>query len=110
MEFQILGPLEVIDDGRELSIRGRKLQALLVGIGLATAIFLDATLIRMVLVPRRHAAARQSQLVDPELVGADPAATGRRAGGARDRAGTPLRIKRHRSLGQYLNTCSYELK
>ena len=30
MEFQILGPLEVIDDGRELSIRGRKLQALLV--------------------------------------------------------------------------------
>jgi len=30
MEFQILGPLEVIEDGRELSIRGRKLQALLV--------------------------------------------------------------------------------
>lgn len=30
MEFRILGPLEVIDDGRELSIRGRKLQALLV--------------------------------------------------------------------------------
>jgi YVTN family beta-propeller protein len=29
MEFRILGPLEVIDDGRELSIRGRKLQALL---------------------------------------------------------------------------------
>ena len=29
MEFRILGPLEVMDDGRELSIRGRKLQALL---------------------------------------------------------------------------------
>ena len=29
MEFRVLGPLEVIDDGRELSIRGRKLQALL---------------------------------------------------------------------------------
>ncbi len=29
MEFRILGPLEVMDDGRELSIRGKKLQALL---------------------------------------------------------------------------------
>jgi len=29
MDFRILGPLEVMDDGRELSIRGKKLQALL---------------------------------------------------------------------------------
>jgi DNA-binding SARP family transcriptional activator len=29
MEFRILGPLEVLENGRELSIRGRKLQALL---------------------------------------------------------------------------------
>ena len=29
MEFRILGPLEVLDDGGEISIRGRKLQALL---------------------------------------------------------------------------------
>ena len=29
MEFRVLGPLEVIDDGRELSIRGKKLQSLL---------------------------------------------------------------------------------
>ena len=29
MEFRILGPLEVLDNGGEISIRGRKLQALL---------------------------------------------------------------------------------
>jgi YVTN family beta-propeller protein len=29
VEFRILGPLEVLDDGREISIRGRKLQSLL---------------------------------------------------------------------------------
>jgi DNA-binding SARP family transcriptional activator len=29
LEFRILGPLEVLDNGGEISIRGRKLQALL---------------------------------------------------------------------------------
>ena len=54
----------------------------LFGIGLASAIFLDATLVRMVLVPGRDAAARRPQLVDPRLARADPAAARRRARGA----------------------------
>ena len=51
----------------------------LFGIGLAAAIFLDATLVRMVLVPGRDAAARRAQLVDSRLARADPAAHRRRA-------------------------------
>ena len=61
----------------------------LFGIGLAAAIFLDATVVRMVLVPA------VMQLLDhrnwwiPSLAGADPAAARRRAGRGR-RRGTAL--------------------
>ena len=55
----------------------------LFGIGLASAIFLDATLVRMVLVPAVMQLLGQPQLVDTELAGADPAPPGGRAGGGR---------------------------
>ena len=55
----------------------------LFGIGLAAAIFLDATVVRMVLVPGGDAAARRPQLVDPGLARAAAAAARRRASGAR---------------------------
>ena len=51
----------------------------LFGIGLASAIFLDATIVRMVLVPAVMQLLGDAQLVDPELARADPAAPGRRA-------------------------------
>ena len=62
----------------------------LFGIGLASAIFLDATVVRMVLVPAVMQLLGSPQLVDPELAGADPAATGRRARRGRRRGGTAL--------------------
>ena len=55
----------------------------LFGIGLASAIFLDATARADGARARRDAAARPPQLVDPELARADPAAAGRRARRAR---------------------------
>ena len=51
----------------------------LFGIGLAAAIFLDATVVRMVLVPAVMQLLGQVQLVDPGLAGAGPAAPRRRA-------------------------------
>jgi YVTN family beta-propeller protein len=57
MEFRILGPLEVLDDGGEVSIRGRKLQALLA----------------LLLLHAREVVPRD-RLVD-ELWGDDPPAT-----------------------------------
>ena len=41
----------------------------LIGVGLATAILVDATIVRMVLVPGRDAAARRPQLVAAALAG-----------------------------------------
>ena len=55
----------------------------LFGIGLASAIFLDATLVRMVLVPAVMGL-MGGELVDPGLAGEDPAAARRGAGGARE--------------------------
>ena len=54
----------------------------LFGIGLASAIFLDATLVRMVLVPAVMQLLGPLQLVDPGLAGAEAAAPRRRAEGA----------------------------
>ena len=58
----------------------------LFGIGLASAIFLDATARADGAGARRDAAARRPQLVDPGLARADPARAGR---GARPRVGLP---------------------
>ena len=56
------------------------------GLGLATAIFIDATIVRMVLVPGRHDPARRRQLVAPGL--ARSAVADHRCGSrARRRAG-----------------------
>ena len=53
----------------------------LIGLGLASAILVDATVVRMVLVPGRDAAARRPQLVAAALAG--PGAPGGRARGPR---------------------------
>ena len=47
----------------------------LIGVGLASAILIDATIVRMVLVPGGDAAARRSQLVAAALAGPGGAAT-----------------------------------
>ena len=60
----------------------------LFGIGLAAAIFLDATRRADGARARRDAAARRPQLVDPELAGEDPADARRGARGARHGDGT----------------------
>ena len=62
----------------------------LFGIGLATAIFLDATIVRMVLVPAVMQLLGHAQLVDPGLAGAAPAAPRRRDRRGRRRAGRAL--------------------
>ena len=59
----------------------------LFGIGLASAIFLDATVVRMVLVPAVMQLLGQPQLVDPGLARADPAAPRRRTRRRRHRGG-----------------------
>ncbi len=56
----------------------------LFGIGLASAIFLDATLVRMVLVPAVMQLLGAAQLVDPELARAQPAEARRRGAEHRD--------------------------
>ncbi len=50
----------------------------MMGIGLATAILLDATIVRMVLVPAHHGAARRQELVAAPLARPDPAQPRRR--------------------------------
>ena len=55
----------------------------LFGLGLASAVFIDAVIIRSVLVPGDHAAARRARLVAARLARPDPAAAPRRAGRGR---------------------------
>ena len=61
----------------------------LFGVGLAVAVLIDATLVRMVLVPATMSLARPGQLVAPRVARPDPAAPRPRgrAEGARGRAG-----------------------
>ena len=59
----------------------------LFGIGLAAAIFLDATVVRMVLVPAVMQLLGTLQLVDPELARPDAAAAGGRARAAAEGRG-----------------------
>ncbi len=68
----------------------------MMGTGLAVAIFLDATIVRMLLVPADHGAARRQELVAPPLARSDPAEP--RRGGSRRRGRTdPRRRRRRRS-------------
>ena len=67
----------------------------LFGVGLATAIFVDATIVRMVLVPAVMQLLGHAQLVDPGLARADPAAARRREGraGSAQQLGEALRLE-----------------
>ncbi len=59
----------------------------LFGFGLAVAVFLDATIVRLILVPATMELLGERQLVDPEVAGPDPADGARRARrGSRRRA------------------------
>jgi RND superfamily putative drug exporter len=46
----------------------------MMGVGLATAVAVDATIVRMVLVPSTMALVGDAELVAPTLAGPDPAA------------------------------------
>ena len=64
-----------------------------IGVGLAVAIFLDATVVRLVLVPGHDGTARRPQLVAARV--ARPSAPGRRF---RGRRGPESRARRRRAL------------
>ena len=59
-------------------VLGDDRQLKLFGLGLAIAVLIDATIVRMVLVPVDDGAARRPQLVDPEVARPDPAEDRRR--------------------------------
>ena len=70
-----------------------------IGVGLAAAILIDATIIRAVLLPATHEAARRAQLVPAQAPGLAAEARARAAGGARGLRGNGGRQMEPRDQG-----------
>ena len=63
-----------------------------IGVGLAVAIFLDATVVRLVLVPTTMELMGDLQLVGAEVAGPDPAERGLRVLGPKAAASEPAEL------------------
>ena len=79
-------------------------QLKLFGLGLAIAVLIDATIVRMVLVPGDDGAARRPELVDPTLARPDPAEHRRRGSRRRHLRERPSRRGTHPRLITSLQT------